>query len=81
LIADAISLGFFIEQREKEIENETQDTFKSDFLSNDAEDLWNYMYRTFLSHILVAKAFGSKEHVDILTKYKLEFEKRAGENY
>ena len=46
-----------------------------------ADDLWNYMYRTFLSHIVVAKVLGSKKHVEILTKYKLVFEKNAGKNY
>ena len=46
-----------------------------------ADDLWNYMYRTFLSHIVVAKVLGSEKHVEILTKYKLMFEKNAGQNY
>jgi len=44
-------------------------------------DLWNYMYRTFLSHLLVAKAFGAKEHVKILQKYKLRFEKNASDHF
>jgi len=30
-------------------------------IEENADDLWNYMYRTFLSHILVAKAFGAPE--------------------
>ena len=46
-----------------------------------ADDLWNYMYRTFLSHIVVAKALGAKKHVEILTKHKLIFEKNAGKKY
>ena len=46
-----------------------------------ADDLWNYMYRTFLSHIVVAKALGAEKHVEILTKYKLMFEKNAGQKY
>jgi hypothetical protein len=46
-----------------------------------AGDLWNYMYRTFLSHIVVAKVLGSEKLVEILTKYKLMFEKNAGKNY
>lgn len=46
-----------------------------------AWDLWNYMYRAFLSHIIVAKAFGSEEHVKILNKYKLEFEKNAQDHF
>lgn len=45
------------------------------------EDLWNYMYRGFLSHILVAKAFGAAGHVDALIEKKLEYEARAGKNY
>jgi hypothetical protein len=40
-----------------------------------ADDLWNYMYRTFLSHIVVAKALGSEKHVEILNQHKLRFEK------
>jgi hypothetical protein len=42
------------------------------------DDLWNYMYRTFLSHILVGKALGADKHVSILTDYKDRFEQRAG---
>ncbi len=45
------------------------------------DDLWNYMYRGFLSHIFVAKAFGAAEHVDTLIKKKHEFEARAGKDY
>jgi len=43
------------------------------------DDLWNYMYRTFISHIVVAKALGAKEHVKILTKYKLMFESNSNQ--
>jgi len=43
--------------------------------------LWHYMYRGFLSHIFVAKAFGTAKQVDALIKKKLEFEARAGKNY
>ncbi len=46
-----------------------------------ADDLWNYMYRTFLSHIVVAKALGAEKHVEILNQHKLRFEKNAGKNY
>ena len=45
------------------------------------DDLWNYMYRTFLSHIFVGKAIGAEEHVRILTEYKTLFERRAGKEY
>lgn len=45
------------------------------------DDLWNYMYRTFLSHIAVAKAFGAEKHVDVLIKYKKQFEENAGKEY
>lgn len=46
-----------------------------------ADDLWNYMYRTYLSHIVVAKALGAKKHVEILNKHKLRFEENAGKKY
>ncbi|GBL45883.1 hypothetical protein SFMTTN_1694 [Sulfuriferula multivorans] len=36
------------------------------------------MYRSFLSHILVAKALGAEKHVDILTRHKERFELNAG---
>lgn len=40
-----------------------------------ADDLWNYMYRTFISHIAVGKVIGAKSHVDFLLEKKLHFEK------
>lgn len=43
-----------------------------------ADDLWNYVYRSFISHIAVGKALGAKEHVEILTKHLDRFEKNAG---
>lgn len=46
-----------------------------------SDDLWNYMYRGFLSHIFAAKAFGSEEHVDLLIEHKKRFEGLAGKNY
>ena len=46
-------------------------------LQEHADDLWNYMYRTFLSHILVAKALGAEKHVDTLIQYKRKFEGNA----
>lgn len=46
-----------------------------------AEDLWNYMYRTFLSHIVVAKVLGAEEHVKILNEHKSIFEKNAEKKY
>ena len=45
------------------------------------QDLWNYMYRTFLSHIFVAKAFRAAEHVDILIQHKKRFEANTGKRY
>lgn len=45
------------------------------------DDLWNYMYRGFLSHIFAAKAFGSQEHVDELIEHKKRFEAHAGKDY
>lgn len=44
-------------------------------------DLWNYMYRGFVSHIFVAKVFGSGSHVDELTKEKERFEALMGKSY
>jgi len=46
-----------------------------------ADDLWNYMYRTFLSHLLVAKALGAEEHVKILNQHKLRFENTASDHF
>jgi len=44
-------------------------------------DIWNYTYRTLLSHIIVAKAWGLEEHVNILNSHKLLLEKSEGKNY
>lgn len=44
-------------------------------------DLWNYMYRTFLSHILIAKALGAEEHVNILSKYQSQFIKTRSDHF
>ena len=46
-----------------------------------ADDLWNYMYRSFLSHIAVAKALGAEKHVEILNQHKLKFQRNAGVQY
>ena len=45
------------------------------------KDLWNYMYRSFLSHIMVAKILGAEKHVVYLTARKAEFEKNVGKDY
>lgn len=45
------------------------------------QDLWNYMYRSFLSHISVAKALGAAEHVKILMKHREQIESNAGEHF
>ena len=42
-----------------------------------ADDLWNYAYRSFISHIAVAKALGAKKHVEVLTEHLERFEKNA----
>jgi len=44
-------------------------------------DLWNYMYRSFISYILFAKIIGAEEHVESLTKWMNEFEKNQGKDY
>jgi len=46
-----------------------------------SDDLWNYMYRSFLSHIAVSKAFGSENHVEALNQHKLKFEKNANKQH
>jgi hypothetical protein len=43
-----------------------------------ADDLWNYAYRSLISHVAVAKALGAKGHVEILTKHLNKFEQNAG---
>lgn len=45
------------------------------------QDLWNYMYRGLLSHIFVAKAFGSESHVEALAQHKRRFESLAGKSF
>jgi len=50
-------------------------------MQEQTEDLWNYMYRTFISHIAVGKAIGAAEHVEILIQKKLQFEENAGKFY
>lgn len=44
-------------------------------------DLWNYMYRSFVSHILVAKALGAEEHVRLLSKYQSQFIKTKSDHF
>ena len=44
-------------------------------------DLWNYMYRGFMSHIFVAKAFGARTHVETLVMHKERFEAAMGKKY
>ncbi len=43
-----------------------------------AEDVWNPVYRTFVSYIAVAKALGAKEHVVMLMEHLKRFQKNAG---
>jgi len=43
-----------------------------------ADDLWNYVYRSFISHIVVAKALGAETHVTILNRHLDRFELNAG---
>lgn len=45
------------------------------------EDLWNYMYRTFLSHIMVAKILGAEKHAEFLMEKKAKYEENAGKDY
>lgn len=43
-----------------------------------SKELWNYAYRSFLSHIAVAKAFGAEKRVEVLNMHLVKFEKNAG---
>lgn len=43
-----------------------------------ADDLWNYIYRSFQSHIMVAKALGAEQHLMQLTKCLNEIKRAAG---
>lgn len=45
------------------------------------QNLWSYVYRSFLSHILVAKAFGDEKNLNILMDQKDRFESNAGKKY
>ena len=56
----------------------TQGMLGTSRMSEHADDLWNYVYRSFVSHIVVAKALGAKEHVDILIKQLDRIERNAG---
>ena len=42
------------------------------------DDLWNYVYRSFISHIAVGKALGAEKHVVILTEKLNEIERLNG---
>lgn len=44
-------------------------------------DLWNYMYRSFLSHIMIAKALGAGKHVEVMVRHKERFEQNVGKRY
>jgi hypothetical protein len=46
-----------------------------------ADDAWNYFYRSFISVIVAAKAFGDESLVEALEKKKLEFETTSGKDY
>ncbi len=43
-----------------------------------SDDLWNYVYRSYLSHIAVAKALAAEKHVEVLNKHLVRFEQNAG---
>lgn len=42
-----------------------------------ADDLWNYAYRSLISHIVVAKALGAETHATILSQHLKRFEQNA----
>ena len=43
-----------------------------------SNDLWNYVYRSFISHIAVGKALGAKTHVECLIDQLDQIERNAG---
>jgi len=43
-----------------------------------SDDFWNYVYRSFISHIAVAKALGAAKHVEILTRHLDGIERITG---
>lgn len=45
------------------------------------DDIWNYTYRTLLSHIVVAKAWGFEDQTNILLEHKKLFESTEGHHY
>lgn len=47
-------------------------------ISEHANDLWNYVYRSFMSHIAVGNALGAENHVEILTEHLNEIERING---
>lgn len=50
-------------------------------IKNHKRDFWSCIYRTFISHILVAKVLGANTHVETLTEHLKRFEKNAGKDY
>ena len=45
------------------------------------EDFWNYIYRTFLSHLLVAKVFGAEKLANELDSYNSQFKKKRSDKF
>lgn len=52
----------------------TKGMLETQRMEEHANDLWNYMYRSFGSHILVAKALGMEKHVKILNEHRIKLE-------
>ena len=50
-------------------------------MAEHSDDLWNYMYRSFISHMTAAKVFGAEEQLKVMHEWKTVFEKNKGKNY
>jgi hypothetical protein len=45
------------------------------------DDAWNYFYRSLISVMGVAKAFGDKPLVDAFYEYRAKFESASGKDF
>lgn len=50
-------------------------------MAEHSDDLWNYMYRSFISHMAVAKAFGAEKQLEVMYEWKTTFEMNEGKDY
>lgn len=50
-------------------------------INESADDAWNYFYRSLLSVMAVAKAYGDKPLLDALYEYRAKFEADSGKDF